>query len=59
MMDQNKDLPLPDCKLDSELVSKFNIFSIDKITKIRDNLGEQEDIILNSQFNDNIKLEVF
>ena len=59
MMGQNKDLPLPDCMLDSELVSKFNIFSIDKITKIRDDLGEQEDFILNSPFNGNIKLEVF
>ena len=55
MMGQNKDLPLLDCESDSELASKFNIFFIDKITKIRDDLGKQEDFIPNSQFNDNIK----
>ena len=59
MMDQNKDLPLPDCKSNSELASKFNIFFIDTITKIRDDLGEHEDFIFNSQFNLNIELEVF
>ena len=56
MMGQNKDLPLPDCEPDSELASKFNIFfSEKKITKIREDLGEQGDFIPNSQFIDNIK----
>ena len=59
MMGQNKDLLLPECKSDSELASRFNIFFFDKITKIREDLGRQEDFIPNSQFNDNIKLEVF
>ena len=59
MMGQNKDLPLPDCGSDSELANKFNIFFIEKITKIREDLTEQEDIITNNQFNNKIKLEVF
>ena len=58
-MGQNKDLPLPDCESDNELASKFNIFFIEKITKIREDLGEQEDFIPNSHFNDKIKLEAF
>ena len=58
MIGQNKDLPLPDSKLDSELASS-TYFLLIKITKIRDDLGKQENFILNSQFNDNIKLEAF
>ena len=59
MMGWNKDLSLPDCESDSELASKFNRFFIDKITKIREDLGEQEDFIPNIQFKDEIKLRYF
>ena len=57
-MGRNKDLPLLDCGSDSELANRFNIFFIAKITKIREDLGQQEDFISNNQFNDKDKMEV-